>query len=329
VSSSYRGYASVNGQQPLSRDGDGYQITEVAIPALQIPDNILSINYIVGWISAPSVVGVFSSTDVNKTTNLKDVIDFCCNQTQSININVPQYSTETIYSDVVAPDEIYASSAITISNENSIVAYSYTDGVDVWADGNIVCARINASTIFGDWHPFIHSGYYTIGEKQYYLFADKKTEVLELDNDYCTQISPYPKQGAPVIVVDSFGKQMRSVAFIDDGGNMTLYNIERFSGLDVDTIYLMFADIENVDVTLNDQNIDYMRYGNRLVLPSPLDVRDNLVVRYRLSNSYYVAPYAAFARQQNRIGDIPVTDNILKFNKYSIFDVAYIAPQYL
>jgi hypothetical protein len=198
----------------------------------------------------------------------------------------------------------------------------------VWLEGNVVCAKLMTESISDDWYPRIHSGYYSFGEKVHYLFAQKVSGIFKPDDNNSVQItSPY--RGAPVIVTDDRGRFLRCVVFSDDVKEITLYNVERFSELETDTIYLMYDDLEDVQVTINGIPADFTLSGNVLVLSSPLKCNDYLVVRYRLRNSYCLRPCAAFARKQNIIVEVPLMYSISRVGRYSVFDLAYITPQYL
>ena len=335
----YIGYASVNGLLPLLKDGDGLLNAEMTIPsqvlALSSASNMTSVQYVIGYISDAEVTGTFLSTGTNTSYYSDDIVVFACGQTTSEVLTTVLYGEETIVADVLQPDEIYSSPPYELdtATKEALVVRSLTPGVEVWvgtdnSGDSFVYARDQSSSIFGSWYPFIHSGYFTIGDKQYYLFAEPQTDLLPVDVNLTAQFEPLPQQGAPVVIYDETGVELHGVTFTDSAGRMTLYNTEYFTGLSVATIYLIFKDIEDISVTVNGADVFFSRDGNAIQLTNVLGVNDSVVIHYCLSNSFTLTPFAELDRQQNLISDIGtfLTQQLVA---NTIFEGAYLAPQYL
>ncbi|MEW6769992.1 MAG: vWA domain-containing protein [Bacillota bacterium] len=287
----YHGYASVNGLEPMVGEGGGFAPATVPMPEIEIPPNVTVSRYVVGDISNSFVHGYFASTLRNETTNPQDKIIFEGWYTEPIKASIPVPSEEVVTFATIFPGELYTSPPFVIGEGETLVVRSLTPGVEVWVDGDTVKARVSGSLFWGKWSPYIHSGHYALGEKQHYLYAQRFVKTGVPDQSLRIYLSPIPRQGAPVVVVDSRGNELRPVAFRDDAGKLTLYNTESFSGLTTNIVYLMYRDIEDVSVILNDVPLDgCVVEGKKLVLPAPLKEADELLVRYRLRGSYYIEP---------------------------------------
>lgn len=328
ISQPHQGYASVNGRPPLANDGDGFAPAYVRIPNIEVPPGVVDIEYVVGNISSSDVTGIFVGTGKDRTSDPADVVKFECHLTEVRQIELPVFSEETVYTGQVLPDSVYVSPPFVLSEQSHLVIRSLTPGVDVWVDGNVVYAKLAAGSAFGSWHPYIHSGYYAFGDKLHYLYAKRCSVEVELDENLQAQIIPLPCQGAPVVVTDARGRFLRHVSFIDDAGGITLYNVEKFSGLESDTVYLMYDDLEDVQVTVNGVPVDFLLSGHVLSLPYRLRPNDVLVVRYKLRGSYCIRPYVTFGRPQNRIVDVSAL-RVSRVAEYSVFELAYVPAQYI
>lgn len=84
--------------------------------------------------------------------------------------------------------------------------------------------------IVSPWNPYIHNGYYYIGDQRYYKYAQPAVHmILPSSSDPSKSSLPsIPKGYAPIIVKTDSGRYLRKVAFTDPySGDFVLYNREK------------------------------------------------------------------------------------------------------
>jgi hypothetical protein len=153
------------------------------------------------------------------------------------------------------------------------------------------------------WSPMIHNGYYYFNEKEHYLYA-KKIRHIKTPVAHQILIQPRPQQGAPIIVRDNEGNNLRKVAFyeevFDEAGRLvdvvqTLENTETFNGNGFSKYYLQYKDIDpdTFSVKVNGVTLlkdDYVLDPKKssIQFMKNLGFDDIIECKYKLMYSYYV-----------------------------------------
>lgn len=275
----------VNGKEPYLKSGDGKADMVVPLPGFTIPAGITNITYHVK-VDDDRVTYVFISGGAT-TINPVDKIKFSSGYNVIQKIYTPRYSDEYAFTGRVIPGLVYETPFPDIPGQGELLVRSLTPEVTVWLEDNKIKARL-AGGGSDNWYPFVHSGHYYFGEMPHYLYANRIDKKLVPDEHRRVFLTPKPRQGAPVVVRDSRGKELRKVAFQDEKG-FTLTNNETFTNLTTNTVYLLYPDLIKVSVIYNDDPLaNWHLDGNKLTLPFKLKETDVLVVNYQLRDSFYL-----------------------------------------
>lgn len=225
------------------------------------------------------------------------------------------YSYSTSFTGQVASDmQVHQVSSSKL--KDIIGAYLLTQSIDI-TDLNIqnyVLKHVDPSVVLSTSDYQYGTGYVmaqTTSTNPKPLINDAKVIY-----DYKTKsalVSPVPRQGAPVIVKDQRGYELRQVFFVNESGQQSLTNTEYFTADGVTRqVALKYQDVdENSIVIWRDPNKDgnwvqdgpviltaadgttttqknYALCNNTLYLPEIYDLGTSLKVTYSILDSFYV-----------------------------------------
>ncbi|AOQ24739.1 hypothetical protein MTAT_04620 [Moorella thermoacetica] len=275
----------VNGKEPYLRSGDGKADIIMPLPSITIPQGVTDVTYHVK-VDDDRVTYVFISGGLT-TTNPVDKICFGSDYNIIKKVYTPHYSEEYSFTGRVVPGRVYEAPIPDIPGHGELIVRSLTPEVTVWIEDNLIKARLSGGGS-DNWYPFVHTGQYYFGEMSHYLYASRVDKKLIPDEHWRVYLNPKPRQGAPVVIRDASGKELRKVAFQDEKG-FTLTNTETFAGLITNVVYLLYPDLTKVEVLYNGQALTGWQVdGNKLMLPFNLKETDELVVKYQLRDSFYL-----------------------------------------
>lgn len=148
------------------------------------------------------------------------------------------------------------------------------------------------------------SVYYENGESEVYAYTtDTAMETIYsqakvvVDTNDEALVTPIPQQGAPIIVKDESGKELRHVTFLDEDGRLTLTNTEEFEadGKREFTLSYHDIDLDTLEIWVDEMGmnqytkvVDYLVCNNEITTKITYPKGTPIRVAYRLLNSYCV-----------------------------------------
>lgn len=115
------------------------------------------------------------------------------------------------------------------------------------------------------------------------------------------EVSPIPQQYSPIIITEekliytqitsNDIEPMTNTFFINENGEFTLYNEEKFESLGFKTLYLKYTDIDSssINIEINGVTIkEYSAINNIIKFNTKIPKDYTITVRYKLKNSYCV-----------------------------------------
>lgn len=124
--------------------------------------------------------------------------------------------------------------------------------------------------------------------------------IFEVSNN-TLEVSPIPQQYAPVIIseeYDNFTKvtsndiePLTNVFFIDENGEFSLYNTEKFISLGFKTLYLQYTGIDESSVTVDINNVSVTNFhviDNVIQFDDVIEKDYIITIKYKLKDSYCI-----------------------------------------
>lgn len=172
---------------------------------------------------------------------------------------------------------------LSLESDNPNISLKTEFDINSVGDEAVITVPVTAEMVIASqtpWYPELTPGYYYLSSDEYYLFGGKEVEVIMVEeNKYKT--SPLPKAGSPIIVTglnNTVFTQVLNGLEIEEEIEVINSRYLKLSntGIDVDTLLL------------NGQSDSGISVVNNIVILSSDTFDDTIIVRYKLTNSYFV-----------------------------------------
>lgn len=132
------------------------------------------------------------------------------------------------------------------------------------------------------------------------MIKNQNGVVFDITDDRL-EVSPIPQQYSPIVIIEenvgninitsNDTEPMTNTFFVDENGELSLFNEEKFESLGFKTLYLSYTDIDEASVVIEINGTPTTEYGitnNIIEFKNKIARGYTVTVRYKIRNSYCV-----------------------------------------